>query len=172
VSTRIIDGDGHVFEDHAAIAARLPSLYQDRIMHTPAWHDLFPPLDHLHQMPVDRRGMGRGSVALPEWKTFPEDIGLAKAVLYPTYALVYGMIRDRAWDRAIASDGDELFLAEVVKQIGEDAVFYSSDFPHEVTTESCLEELEEFQENEALTDSAKRKILAENAARFYGLNGG
>jgi predicted TIM-barrel fold metal-dependent hydrolase len=111
VSLRIIDGDGHVFEDHSAIAAKLPSLYQERINNTPAWHDLFPPLDHLHQMPVDRRGMGRGNVALPEWKTFLEDIGLNDAVLYPTFALSYGMIRDRAWDRLIACAYNE-WLAE------------------------------------------------------------
>jgi predicted TIM-barrel fold metal-dependent hydrolase len=46
---------------------------------------------------------------------------------------------------------------------------YSSDFPHEVTRDSCIEELNELRENEQLTNADKEAVLHKNAQRFYGI---
>ena len=50
-----------------------------------------------------------------------------------------------------------------VKAIGREPFIYSSDFPHEVTNESCKEEIHELLENEELTAEDKAAILHGNA---------
>ncbi len=42
---KIIDGDGHVVEDHSAIAARMPQQFRDRFGSS---RSPYPPNDHLH----------------------------------------------------------------------------------------------------------------------------
>ena len=42
---KIIDGDGHVVEDHSAIAGRMPKAYSDRFGLA---RGAYPPNDHLH----------------------------------------------------------------------------------------------------------------------------
>ncbi len=43
--TRIIDGDGHIIEDNAAIIAHMDSPYREIAARKGI---IFPPLDHLH----------------------------------------------------------------------------------------------------------------------------
>jgi len=97
---RIIDSDGHIVEEEAAIAEHLPSPYRES-----GWHlrrAIFPPLDHLHTEPV-RYLPGAFQQAGPdEWLDFLQDIGIERTVLYPTAGLAYGNINNRPWATAVA----------------------------------------------------------------------
>ncbi len=68
----------------------------------------------------------------------------------------------------IGCEGGEPDTAYVVQRIGVSPFFYSSDFPHEVTVESCFEELREFSQLD-LTPAQRSATLADNAERFYQL---
>ncbi|HEY7065762.1 MAG TPA: amidohydrolase family protein [Chloroflexota bacterium] len=98
-AVRVIDGDGHLFEDIEAISRRMPDVYKDRTQ-TFGPYQLFPPLDHLHhhtgKLLPDSFGGGK-PVGPKEWMTFMEDVGIDAAVLYPTIALSYGKIVDLDW---------------------------------------------------------------------------
>jgi predicted TIM-barrel fold metal-dependent hydrolase len=89
-AARIIDGDGHIFEDADAISKFLPDPYRANAPYP--MFKLFPPLDHLHSHlgttpPGSFRRVG------PEgWIEFMEDIGIEAAVLYPTSGLACGKI--------------------------------------------------------------------------------
>jgi len=92
LGTRIIDGDGHIQEDEAAIIAHMEPEYR-RIAEQSGV--VFPPLDHLHagravETPPKRDG--RPSQGPEGWVDFLEDVGIDWAVLYPTKALAYGKI--------------------------------------------------------------------------------
>src|SRR5262245_29631475 len=95
---RIIDGDGHVIEDLAAFAKYLPETYR-REYDADRFLLFFPPLDHFHGMPMRIRGGERHGklVGVDAWLHFLDAIGIERTVLYPTYALSYGKIRDRDW---------------------------------------------------------------------------
>jgi predicted TIM-barrel fold metal-dependent hydrolase len=69
----------------------------------------------------------------------------------------------------IGCEGDEPSLAYAIGALGNKPFLYSSDFPHEVTRDSCIEELNELQENKELTNADKEAILHKNAQRFYGI---
>lgn len=69
----------------------------------------------------------------------------------------------------VGCEGDELGLVNAVKVAGSTPFFFSSDFPHEVTNETCREEIEELLEIEELTDADKAAILAGNAERLYAM---
>ena len=68
-------------------------------------------------------------------------------------------------------DPSEAALTGVAAEIGDGALLYSSDFPHEVNVERCRHELEELAERSDLSPSLKAGLLADNARRFYGLRG-
>jgi len=63
-------------------------------------------------------------------------------------------------------EGDEPYLGRVVSEMGEDLLMFSSDYPHADRTEGTARLLSERSD---LSTSAKKKILEENAQRFYGL---
>lgn len=67
----------------------------------------------------------------------------------------------------VGIEGDEPDLAYVVKKVGSTPFMFSSDFPHEVTNETCKEEIEELMENAELSPADKENILFRNAERFY-----
>ncbi len=96
----LVDGDGHVLEDVAAIAARLPARYQagltDRMR-----IDLFPPIDHFHAQAFRLHGSERGFVDADGWLAFLEDVGIERSVLYPSLGLAAGKIRDSNWARVL-----------------------------------------------------------------------
>jgi len=50
--------------------------------------------------------------------------------------------------------------------MGEDQFLYASDYPHEP---DLAEAVHQFEESKGLTEEAKRKILADNAKRFYNM---
>ncbi len=62
-------------------------------------------------------------------------------------------------------------MAYAVKTVGNKPFLFSSDFPHEVTNETCKEEVRDLLESKALTKEDKDAIMWKNAARFYQLNG-
>ena len=101
---RIIDGDGHVFEDSAEISKFLPAPYSERGSYP--MERLFPPLDHLHvqigQLLPESFGGGK-PVGPAEWSTFMSEVGVDAAVLYPTVALAYGKMTDLDWQIAVTS---------------------------------------------------------------------
>jgi len=69
----------------------------------------------------------------------------------------------------IGVEGGEPALSYAISQVGSEPFLYSSDFPHEVTNESCKEEIQEVLENDGLTTADKEAILNRNAQRFYDL---
>lgn len=102
VVTKVIDGDGHVAEDLAAIANHLPPPYREIASRRP--DGLFPPLDHLHsahavETPPVRDG--RPSVGPERWGAFLDDVGIERTVLYPTRGLAVGHIE--SLDYAVAA---------------------------------------------------------------------
>ncbi len=92
---KIIDGDGHVVEDHAAIGARMPDEYRDRFG---VGRGAYPPNDHLHAANAHTLPPGSfAKVGREGWLEFMEDVGLASAVLYPTNGLSFGRVVSRDW---------------------------------------------------------------------------
>ena len=95
-AVRIIDADGHIMEDLAAINEFMPSPFKD---YAPSrFTQLFPPLDHLHSARLSSVPPGSFSRVGPEgWSDFLDDIGIETTVLYPTGALSYGKIVSTEW---------------------------------------------------------------------------
>jgi uncharacterized protein len=88
---RIIDGDGHVVEDDAAIRTFLPP-------DMASLRSVFPPLDHFHGFVGETPpGSFRRDVGPKEWIAFLDDLGIESTVLYPTWGLAYGRIFHRDW---------------------------------------------------------------------------
>jgi predicted TIM-barrel fold metal-dependent hydrolase len=62
-------------------------------------------------------------------------------------------------------EGNEPSLGRVVGEVGEDLFMYSSDYPHADRTEGTARYLKE---RDDILESAKKKLLEDNARRFYG----
>src|SRR4051794_10021403 len=95
---RIIDGDGHIFEDLPEIAKHIPDHYRSNWRFSAA--RMFPPLDHLHtnqdQLLPGAFGAGK-PVGPKEWVAFMADVGIESTVLYPTNGLSIGKVVDYDW---------------------------------------------------------------------------
>jgi predicted TIM-barrel fold metal-dependent hydrolase len=92
IATRIIDGDGHIYEDLPAILSHLEEPYRTLI---PRGGSVFPPLDHQHSaraMDTPPTRDGRKIPGPDGWLDFLRDSGIEWTVLYPSYALSYGRI--------------------------------------------------------------------------------
>jgi uncharacterized protein len=63
-------------------------------------------------------------------------------------------------------EGNEPFLSRVIDEVGEDLFMFSSDFPHADRTEGTARLL---RERKDIPDPVRKKLLEENARRFYGL---
>jgi predicted TIM-barrel fold metal-dependent hydrolase len=61
-------------------------------------------------------------------------------------------------------------LPYVLELFGEDHIFFASDYPHERQRAQYREDIPGIEARADITDTAKRKILADNARRFYRLN--
>ena len=64
---------------------------------------------------------------------------------------------------------DEKILDAVVREMGEDYLMYPTDFPHEREAGEFAKDIPEFWQRNDLSESAKRKILSQNAKRFYNM---
>lgn len=69
----------------------------------------------------------------------------------------------------VGCEGGEPLLATAVRMIGNRPFMYSTDFPHEVNSKTCKQELAELLENEELSEDDKEAILYRNALAFYNL---
>ena len=65
---------------------------------------------------------------------------------------------------------EEKTLPYVVEFVGEDTIFFASDYPHERRREQFLHDIPEFVERKDLSDKVKDKILLRNTQRFYRLD--
>lgn len=61
---------------------------------------------------------------------------------------------------------DERWLPMVIEAIGEDALLYASDMPH---GDRLLDSANVLESRKDIPQSAKRKILVDNALKFYGI---
>ena len=91
----VVDGDGHVVEDHEAIWRRMPEEYRasNWSMRSP-----FAPNDHLHA--ANRHFVPEGAfakVGREGWLEFLEDVGVERTVLYPSNGLAFGRVVSRDW---------------------------------------------------------------------------
>jgi predicted TIM-barrel fold metal-dependent hydrolase len=114
---KVIDGDGHVFEDHPAIARHFP--YQiggDQITRNGG---LFPTQSHI-QFNLSRRPPGSFGVGADGrfrnpgpvgWMEFMEGVGMEYAVLFPTHGQRIGRIVDRDYAVGVAQAYND-WLAE------------------------------------------------------------
>jgi predicted TIM-barrel fold metal-dependent hydrolase len=64
-------------------------------------------------------------------------------------------------------EGNEKSLAYAIERIGPEPFMFASDFPHEISLENCLEEIDEIVVRKDLKEEHKAAILGENARRFY-----
>jgi uncharacterized protein len=69
----------------------------------------------------------------------------------------------------IGCETAELTMPFALKIVGNKPFIYSSDFPHEVTNQSCKHDIGALMESEELTQEDKEAILYRNAQRFYKL---
>jgi hypothetical protein len=63
-------------------------------------------------------------------------------------------------------EGNESFLGRVVEEIGEDLFMFSSDYPHADRTEGTSRFLADRTD---IPGAIRKKLLADNARRFYGI---
>ena len=59
-------------------------------------------------------------------------------------------------------------MAYSIERVGSKPFMFASDFPHEISINNCMEEIDEVLEREDLKQEHKAAILGENARRFYG----
>jgi predicted TIM-barrel fold metal-dependent hydrolase len=69
----------------------------------------------------------------------------------------------------VATDADEKVLRQVVEATGDDNIVVSTDYPH--SDGLFPQAIEEFVALEGVSDKTKAKILWDNCARLYKLNG-
>ena len=65
-------------------------------------------------------------------------------------------------------EGNEKALAYAIERVGVEPFMFASDFPHEISLDNCMEEIDEILEREDLKQDHKAAILGDNARRFYG----
>lgn len=68
----------------------------------------------------------------------------------------------------VSADPDESITADVVRHIGADYFIWASDYPHIDASMGVVKEMRERLQSLPLPD--QRKVLGENAVRFYGLD--
>src|SRR5258708_30563933 len=79
---KIIDGDGHVVEDHSAITARMSQQFRERFGSA---RGPYPPNDHLHAANAHFLPPGAfAKVGREGWISFTQDVALPTPVLSPT----------------------------------------------------------------------------------------
>jgi predicted TIM-barrel fold metal-dependent hydrolase len=67
----------------------------------------------------------------------------------------------------VSCEGNEKALAYAIERVGATPFMFASDFPHEISLDNCLEEINEIVERRDLRDEHKEAILGVNARRFY-----
>jgi predicted TIM-barrel fold metal-dependent hydrolase len=70
----------------------------------------------------------------------------------------------------ISADPDESVTAEMIRHLGADYFIWASDYPHIDASFGVVRELRAHLA--ALPEEARRKVLGDNAVRFYRLGAG
>ena len=70
----------------------------------------------------------------------------------------------------VGCEGNEEALSYAIQRIGPESVLFASDFPHEISMENCMEEIDEILEREDIPEQYKAGILGGNARRFYKMD--
>ena len=68
----------------------------------------------------------------------------------------------------ISAEPDESLTGPVLEHLGEDFMVWASDYPHVDASFGVVDEIRS--KLAGLPESAQRKVLGENALRFYGLS--
>jgi predicted TIM-barrel fold metal-dependent hydrolase len=67
----------------------------------------------------------------------------------------------------VGCEGNEKALAYAIDRVGPEPFMFASDFPHEISLDNCMEEIDEIVERHDLKEEHKEAILGANARRFY-----
>jgi predicted TIM-barrel fold metal-dependent hydrolase len=67
----------------------------------------------------------------------------------------------------VGCEGNEKALAYAIERVGPEPFMFASDFPHEISLDNCMEEIDEIVERRDLKEEHKEAILGANARRFY-----
>jgi uncharacterized protein len=67
----------------------------------------------------------------------------------------------------VGCEGNEKTLAYAIQRIGHRGFMFASDFPHEITMENCMEEIDEICNRTDIDEDCKTAILKTNARNFY-----
>ena len=67
----------------------------------------------------------------------------------------------------VGCEGNEKALSYTIERVGPQSFMFASDFPHEISINNCMEEIDEILEREDLRNEHKSAILGDNARRFY-----
>ena len=69
----------------------------------------------------------------------------------------------------VSCEGNEKALAYGIERVGPEPFMFASDFPHEISLDNCMEEINEILERNDLEPEHKTAILGDNARRFYAI---
>ena len=69
----------------------------------------------------------------------------------------------------VGCEGNEKTLAYSIERVGAGPFMFASDFPHEISLDNCMGEINEILERKDIREEHKAAILGDNARRFYGL---
>lgn len=69
----------------------------------------------------------------------------------------------------VGCEGNEKTLAYAIKRVGAGPFMFASDFPHEISLDNCMREINEILERKDIREEHKMAILGDNARKFYAL---
>jgi predicted TIM-barrel fold metal-dependent hydrolase len=69
----------------------------------------------------------------------------------------------------VGCEGNEKTLAYAIERVGPDPFMFASDFPHEISLDNCMGEINEILERKDIREEPKAAILGDNAKKFYAL---
>jgi len=95
---RVIDGDGHIWEDEQGVIDHLEGKYEG-IKLGSVFHP-WPSLDGRYRIPPG--GLAAPQTSAKIWGEFLDVTGIEQTVVYPTGGLAHGLIQDRLWAVALS----------------------------------------------------------------------
>lgn len=98
----LIDSDGHVVEHTLQIIDCMDPPYNDRHRYRTQAFGLFPPLDGFPRVGGFSTPGRRDVPDANGWSHFLDETGLARAVVFPTAGLSYGLLQDRDYAVVLA----------------------------------------------------------------------
>ena len=67
----------------------------------------------------------------------------------------------------IGCEGNERALSYAIERVGPEPFMFASDFPHEISGDNAMGEIDEIRERSDIREEDKQMLLGENARRFY-----